>query len=418
MLDRTIAPKALNLENLSIPKFKIENLSGVPVLTREYKEQPLIYFELILDSGRVKENIPGVSWFAIKMLMEGTLSRTSQQLSNAIESLGSFIEVGAGMDSVSIKLYSLKKNAIESLKILEEILTKPSFPQNEFDILKNIRIRNIENMLAKNSQFSSLKFSEKLYGEQHAYGRILTGERVNEVTLNDTRNFYKEILFTEPKIILGGDLSNEIVNHIERLLQNLSFYSEKQSFKFTTGKAGEFRLKRENSNQASVRIGNITIDKSAPDIHTFSISNTLLGGFFGSRLMKSVREEKGLTYGIYSSLVHQKYSSYRVISAEIQYERMEEALEAIYFEIDQLKKEPPGIQEVETLRNYLIGKLQNSMDSLFSILSLQKELFINGLDSEFLRNYFDVLMKIEPVEISESINKYFQSQEDIRVIAH
>lgn len=417
MPDRSQPPISGELKKIDLPTSDTSKVDGIPNLQYRKKEHNIVFLECLFESGRIAETIPGISWYAAKMLMEGTLRSSASQLADKIESLGSYIEISAGIDFVSVKLYSLTKNLDPSLEILREILTEPSFPEKEFDILKNIRIRNLENILAKNSQFASLTFSEKLFGAEHPYGRIMLPDHVEKISLEEANSYYSERLFHRPRIIVGGNFSDEWINTVSKLLNKIKIKPYNlPDYSFSPEQENSFDIRRDHSTQASIRIGNKTVPKDDPIIHDLSIANVLLGGFFGSRLMKSVREEKGLSYGIYSSINHQEYASYRVIMAEIQSKKKSEALEAIYTEIKKLAENPPSDRELKTLKNYLFGKMQSSMDSMFSILSLQKELFIHNLDEKYLDAYQNRLKSISGKEISEIIADNYLSQEDLTVI--
>lgn len=417
MLDRTVAPPSRLIDQISFAPYTRVKLGGsTPCIQIIDTSQPVVIVELIFRSGRVAERVPGVSWYASKLTLEGTKHRDSQELSTAIESLGSFLDISAGLDHVTFKLYALKKNISESLTLLEEVLTQPTFPEEGFLLQKEIRSRNIENILARNSQYANLAVSEKLFGPEHPYGRILTPGHVRQVKLDDVRNHFQTRLFTEPKVLLCGDFDHQVIRKLEDILSKLTAEEQIDTVALTNLTSGKFREDRQESTQASIRLASCTIDKQHPDIHDFMIANALLGGFFGSRLMKKIREEKGLTYGIYSMVSHMQEKAAWQINAEVQKEKAEEALEAIYAEINLLKKEAPSQQELNTLKNYLFGKIQSSMDSLFSIASMYKSLLIDNIEVDFIESYVEDIKKIQPGRISEMIENYVGEVEKVELI--
>lgn len=418
MPDRSIAPVAGKMEKISFPPLSTGIINNVPLLEIENTNHDIFYLECVFDSGRIRENLPGISWYAAKMLLEGTLHYQAHELAEKIEGLGSYIDISAGNDQVSIRLYSLSKNIKESVDLLIEILHNPSFPEAEFSLLKNIRCQNLENILAKNSQFASLLFTEKLFGQDHPYGRIMLPEHAQEIELDDVKKYYSSTLFQNPKLIIGGNFHPSVADHVIQAINQVSEMPLVEEWHEPSIKEpgnGSFVTKKENGAQASLRIGSRCMDRYDEAIHDFSIANTLLGGFFGSRLMKSVREEKGLSYGIYSSLVHNQYASYTVISAEVQSDRKAEAEEAILLEIEKLSNHTPSLEELNLLKNYLYGKMQSSMDSLFSIINLQKDLFLYGLDNKFLEAYLDRLANITSERISELVKKEFLDKSAVTI---
>lgn len=417
MLDRTTAPPSKPLSSIKFAEFRKTFLSGgTPVVEVRDDSQPIVFLEIIFEGGRIAESKAGASYFAAKMLQEGTEKRSSHEISLGLESLGSFMEISSAMDFVSFKLYALKKNLKSSFAILEDLLLNPSFPSEEFELLKQIRSRNIDNLLARNSQYANLALSEKLFGEFHPYGRVLTSEKIKEVNLEEVKEHYKNRLFQDPKVIIGGDYPSSIRKRIDDLLSQLASGGKTIIADQTESAFGEHAIKKSGSTQASLRVGTHAITKDHPDIHKVSIANTLLGGYFGSRLMKKIREEKGLTYGIYSSLAHQKYKSYWQISAEVQKDKAEEARQAIEAEISKLSEEAPSDIELTTLKSYMIGKLQNSMDSIFSIAGLYKNLLLFEKGPDYLEEYMNAIQTIEGNEISDLVGKHFSTPQKVELL--
>ncbi len=417
--DRTKPPKSGELKQ---PKFVSFNtgkiLTDNDLLEIPDSNHPITYVEFIFSGGRYAEDIPGTSWFAAKMIAEGTAILTSSEISTKIESLGSYLEISPGMDFISIKIYALRKNIETTVSILEELLLESSFPEAEYALLKTIRSQNIRNQLSKNSSIASLEFNKNLFGDNHPYGRFLSPEEVEKVELDEVKKYFSERLFNSPRVIIGGDYDDKLLKQIQGLLSKLPLIKKQTEEVEIFQSKGKSTISKISSNQASLRIGALTLDKNSPEIHPLTISNTLLGGFFGSRLMKSIREEKGLTYGIYSQINHFQMASYWVISAEVEKNKVEEALNEINKQIDLLSKNPPPLEEISILRNYQIGKIQNSMDSLFSIIGMYKSLFLIDKTPKFLDSYWNSIVEIKPTDISSMVYKYIQNVDKTTLLLH
>jgi len=421
LIDRKQAPVAYPLQKIKFPKFSITDLGGVNnCLLIPYSLQPIIYFEIILDGGKITESIPGISFFGGKMLTEGTKSLTSAEIADSFESLGSYLEIAPGMDNTSIKLYCLKQQLAPSLDLLSEILFEPIFDESEYDHMREVRKENLKQQQAKNSQLASISFNEKLFGTHHPYGYALKTEDLDRITIDHVKNYYQEVLFNHAKCVLIGAADDATMNQIGKIMNKISAVAKANLASSMQSKTewGSYFVEKENSNQASIRVGGFNINRHHPDTHKLKIAMTLLGGFFGSRLMQSIREEKGLTYGISSSAAHFKLASYWTINTEVQRDKTNETLDAIQGEIKKLATEHCSKQELETLKSYMKGNLLSSMDSIFNIGSSYASLWNGGLEIDFIQDLLKTIDSITPTEISEMIDKHLFQPEQVRLVIH
>lgn len=409
MLDRSVAPEAKELVQLDIPKPKIVHLSsGIPLLLMVDSNHPVISLEIILESGRLFENAEelGNSYFTSKMLTEGTHAKSAAEIAKELDFVGSFLEIVPGIDSVTIKLHALKKFFSASADLLFEILENAAFPKREFEILKDIRIHNIRSQLANNNQLAQVSFLERLFGGQHPYGRLISPEIVQESLIEEAEQFYRNKLFNNAKLLLIGDVTNE-VSWVDKKLNQLDFHQLRPESQSVSTSSGIETILKDNSTQASIRVGDLCPSRTENNIHLINISNMLLGGFFGSRLMKNIREEKGLTYGIHSQISHQKKASFWMVSSEVKKEDASQVLEEIQSEIDLLIQEGVTDRELLTLRNYAKGKLLSAIDSPFSLAAMYKVLFLNDISFDYHQEYLDTLEIVSSEDVSNICNRYF-----------
>ncbi|MDH5609196.1 MAG: insulinase family protein [Cyclobacteriaceae bacterium] len=417
MLDRTVAPQAYPIAGISFPVYHVhpfaQGMEGVLVFDHAH---PVVSVEILLKSGRWYENVPGVSYYAIKMLQEGTATKSAEQVAFGFESLGSFLELNTGLDHCVVKLYSLKRTFEKSLALLQEILFSPVFPEKEFGLMRVQRSEQIKAHLSNNSQLATLLFNKKLFGENHPYGTILTPDRVMELELGQVTDYYRHQLFYEPQLLLTGHVEEKEIELVNNMLCIPMTLSGGQM-----GSTGHARKEAEpvmasrQSTQASVRLGSRTIGKNHPDFHNLSISNSLLGGFFGSRLMKNIREEKGYTYGIYSSLIQTLHENYWLVSTEMTKDNVKLGIEEIKKEIALLAAVAPTNEEMDILKNYLKGKLMGSMDTVFGKAQLVKSLAIHKLPENYFDTYFESIERLTPDQIPALIDTYLQADPQVLI---
>ncbi len=401
MLDRTSPPPSYEVEKFQLPNYETYCVSDrVNIYSIVDHKLPLLQIELVFESGKASQIIPGSSYYAIKALAEGTKSKTANDISFGFESLGSFIEWGSGLEHSFIKVYCQSDKALSTLELLEEVVTQPSFPEKNFNLIKKIRSQQIKQQEAKNSQYATALFNKILFGANHPLGQIFSSAEALESNLKDVKRFYDEILFNNPTVFVTGDVSERLIQRIERLLNNLpqqrksiQEFQPEPLLKSST-------IKKAASEQVSFRTGMFTVSKNDPQVHKLGIANSLFGGFFGSRLMQKVREELGYTYSIYSTFVHTKRHSYWMIGSELIKEHFNHGVSAIEAELEKLGSTIPPTEEVKKLKSYLKGTLLSSMDSIFSQGSILKGLKLSALPDSYYDDYFSAIDGISEEEIS------------------
>ncbi|MEQ8470632.1 MAG: pitrilysin family protein [Marinoscillum sp.] len=411
MLDRSVAPPAVSIERPNLPSLdEIKINDGLRVHVLNQGAQPVVLFEIVIPVGRFQEPTPGLSYYLFKMLTEGTTSKSSEQIASIFDFYGSHLEITPTLDYVSIKLYALNKFFPQLLKLLTEMLTESTFPSKEFETQKAIRTQNIKQQNAKNTVFASFKFRELIYGQTHPYGRIITPEQCQLTTREELLAFAPSVR-TKPQIFVTGQVTEEIIRSVSECLSTIDFneFPDSEKAEIIGGKSET--ITREGSTQASLRIGGFTIDKHHEDIHRLKITNEILGGFFGSRLMKNIREEKGLTYGIHSSILHLQHSSYWSIGSELLADKVDLGISEINKEISILQNNAPNPHEMEMVTNYMKGKFLSSFDSPFSAHDMMKNLILNDLSDQYFFDFFDTVQNITAEEISTTAQKYFNPEQ-------
>ena len=406
MLDRITPPAPKPIENVLSKKPQIGTSSGFPTLVYGESKLPIILFELILESGKWFEDSIGISYFTSKMLSEGCQRLDGGEIAQSFETLGSHLEVASGADFVSFKLYSLRRNFEVSLALLQEVLWTPTFPEKEFNTLKQIRIHNLEYRLAKNSEYATMKFFEQLMGASNPYGHLITVPEIESIGLDNVRHYYSNYFFNKPKAMVVGDLGENEHRLIENFFASFKTVEHAERRVFPTQDPSKCFEERGGATQASIRLGKLSISRDHRDIHLLSIANMTLGGYFGSRLMKNIREDKGLTYGINSSLSHLNHASYFQISAEVEQQNIDLTLKEIQVELNRLANEFISDTEIETVKNYSKGKFLMSIDSPLAILSLFRSQFLLGQGLNYHDDFLATLEEIRPIQISEMVRKY------------
>lgn len=410
MLDRTSPPIFHRINKINIPDPSCDLLdNGIPVYTIAAGKQPVIKIEFIFNAGSWYEQAPGASYFATKMLSEGTSSLNSTTISNEIEKYGAHLDLNASMDFAVITLECLNKQLPKLLPLVHELLYDSVFPENEFLTLKKIKSQQIKVSREKTSVLASVKFRESLFGSNHPYGKDLTDKNVEDLKLSEVINFYNQFFKTGYEIIVSGQPtpdSHSLLNYVfgKRKLLNPS-----ESPRFVAGNLSSEKNileKKSNNIQSSIRLGKKLFKKNHPDLIDILILNEILGGYFGSRLMKNIREEKGYTYGISSSIITLKNEGFFIVGTDVNKENTQNTIDEILKEIKILQSTPVPEEELETVKNYMVGSFLSDINTPFALADKFKSVHLNGLDLQFYKKYIDRINAITPNEIKNIVKKH------------
>ncbi len=408
MLERTVAPLAGEIVFGGLPKVNRQLFhSGVSLFWLGAGDQPVVKFELTCQSGIWYEPKKAVSWLTAKMLAEGTKKKSAQQITEGFEKLGAFLEISPGFDDVSISLYGLKKNFDQVIALLNEMINEPTFPEREFEILKSNRKDQISLKDSKSNLFVSKKIREAIYGPTFPYGKAVTVEDIEAVSLNEVKDYYSHLFFHRPQIYLCGDIDDSFIDLIETDLLITAVTDMADKAMIFNSLQKDIYVERKESMQSSIKMAWLIPGRSHEGYFDYQIANSLLGGYFGSRLMKNIREEKGYTYGIHAYPVHLKHSSFGIIASDVAANHTQDTFTEIKAEINKLLNEPIPEKERNVLANYLAGSFLASINTPFQLMDKFKEVQGAGLDVSYYNKYFEALRVIDEKAIKLAIEKYF-----------
>jgi len=421
-LNRKQAPGFKTIDKIDIQKaesFTLKN--GVKVYTINSGSQELTKVEFIFKAGMYYQTQPLLASATNNLLETGTKSYTANELSDNIDFFGSFFECNVSQDFSSLALYSLNKYLDKSLHYVEEIIKYPTFPKDEFDIyLSNKKQKHLVNS-QKVNVIARRRFSELLFGEKHPYGvDVKTGD-FDKLTLDRIKEFYKSYYHSgNCTIVASGKLPENLVDTFDQF-----FGKEKwggadaiviPKIELDTTTQQKHFVEKPDAIQSAVRIGRVLFNKKDPDYFKFQVLNTILGGYFGSRLMANIREDKGYTYGIGSGLASLVHGGYFFISTEVGTDVTNDTLKEIYKEIKLVREEEVDADELETVRNYVLGQFLRSVDGPYSLADKFKAVWEFDLGYDYFEKYFDAVKTITPKEIKDLANKYLQEKDLIELV--
>ena len=423
MLNRSEAPAFKTIDKIDVIKANHSKLqNGIDFYSLSAGSQEIVKLEFVFRAGMYHQPATLVASTTNTMLESGTRSFTADQLSDGIDFFGSFLELQVEQDFAIVTIFSLNKYLDESLKFIEEILKYPVFPEHEF----KVHIANKKQKHAINSQKVSVlarrKFTELLFGPAHPYGRDVRESDFDRINIDELKSFftthYNSLNCT---IFASGNLPKNILDVLNKHFGDGSWggnsVSVSSNVMLATTDTQKHFIHRDDAIQSAIRVGRILFNKTHPDYFKFQVLNTILGGYFGSRLMANIREDKGYTYGIGSGLSNLVHNGYFFISTEVGADVTNQTLEEIYKEIKNLREKAVDVTELETVRNYILGNFLRSVDGPFALADKYKSIWEFGLDYSFFDNYFHAVKTVTPAELRDLANKYLQEKDLIECVA-
>jgi predicted Zn-dependent peptidase len=411
-IQRHIQPPVFPFDaRILVPTEFISFKNGISLFLINAGTEDVMRMEFVFRAGMVQEYLPLLATTANMMLTEGSEKYSSEELNSILDYYGIFLNLSVEKDTAGLTVYFLNKHIEKALELIGEILFRPAFPEKEMNILMKKRLGWYRVAREKVQNLAMDQFFESVFGIHHPYGRQVCEKDFDGMSPALLKDFHAKFYRPEKMTaIISGRIPERTVSHFENyfgVLQSKEIYIE-DSGNFIKG-AGEKKkhIEKAGALQTAFRIGSSTINKRHSDYPGLKLLNVILGGYFGSRLMKNIREEKGFTYGIHSSVSSMDLSGFKVISTEVGKKNREQAADEIYKEIHLLQTKPVENDEIEVVRNYMSGDMVRMFDGPFAIAESFKAVWEFGLDYNYFIRLMNIIRTITPDEIIRLANTYY-----------
>ncbi len=420
-LDRSTMPPVRLPEKLVLPAYeKIHLSNGMPVYIIKAGVQPVCKIEWVFNAGRWYETQKHVSRFTNRMLKEGSSKYSSFEISEQLDFLGATFRNFSSVDHGNVSVISLNKYLPDVLEIVEDVIKRPKFDEGELYLQITNSKEKLKVEKQKNEYLADEEMSVALYGNTHPYGYASEEKNYElvqrEMLMEHHAKFYNA---ANGFIIISGKIESNTVSLLEKYFGGNDWKGEAaavQQHVIQPVKNKILTYKKKDALQSAIRICVPMIGKTHADFKKLSVLNTILGGYFGSRLMSNIREDKGYTYGIYSGITNMIHDAFFHVSTEVGVAVAEDAVHEIISEINRLKSEPIDNEEIDLVRNYLTGKMLGNLDSPFSIAMSYKNLFTYGLDTHYLNELMETIHTITANDLQEMANQYFNVDEMYQIV--
>lgn len=416
MVIRTSAPPIKDPVDFSItlpPCRQITLSNGVEVYIVEAPAEETVMLNWVFFAGNSYEQKNTVAAATNFLLKNGTSGRKAFQISEHFDYYGAYLNRSAYNETAEITLHCLSKHTDALLPVVAEIISESTMPEDELAIYKQNAKQRLKVGLQKCDFVASRLIDAQLFGEKHPYGKYSTLEDYDQLQQQELLAFYQEYYQQGHCVMfIAGALSDGLLENVEKHFGSLPLKNHRPAGKgplHAIEPAGQLKQRLVNDEQgvqAAIRIARHFPNRHHPDFQKMLVLNTLFGGFFGSRLMANIREEKGYTYGIYSYLLNHIHQSGMMISTEAGRDVSEATVEEVYREMQDLREEPVDAEELQVTRSYMIGSILGDLEGPFQVISRWKNIVLHELTEEYFYNSLEIIRKTSPLELQELANKY------------
>lgn len=421
MLNRTLAPQFGAIEAIKLVQPQhVKLLNGCDLYYFNSGGQDLVRIEWVFNNLRFDPAKPLLNNAVNSMLTEGTTTRSASKIADEIDYFGAFLNAEYGYDHSQVTLYSLSKHLYNTLPVIKDLLTDSVFPENELLTFIRNNQQKLQVALQKNDVLARRAFNKAIFGST-IYGAAPEASDFQHLNREDMLAHFRQMY--QPSnctIFAAGKIDDAALKQLTEVF-GTSWENNAVSADITqpvpqTAPEKEYYTERTEAIQSAIRIGLKAISRTHPDFPALQVLNTVLGGYFSSRLMDNLREDKGYTYGVGSGISSLKHGAAMFIATEVGTGVTKSAIEEIEKEIYLLKTELIPGEELALVRNYMLGSLLGSLENVFSHADKFKNVYFAGLDYSYYERYTNIIKTVTASDLLALANKYLDADKMIKVV--
>ncbi|HKM93959.1 MAG TPA: pitrilysin family protein [Prolixibacteraceae bacterium] len=423
MIDRKKAPLIIDIENIDFilpEQWELDN--GIKVWGINGGSQELVKIDFIFDAGTWYQPANLIAGLSNSFMKQGTKNYSAQQIAEVFDSRGAYLHLNADQQFGTVSILTLNKYIDEILAVTADVVKNPLFPNKE---LKTQIAKKKQQFIVENNKVKVLaqkRFSQVVFGENHAYANTNKITDYNNLSREQFVDFHRcHYMADNCRIIVAGLYNDDIKSKLNHYFGDNDWkaaltLNTRQNILESSAIHEHFLIKSD-ALQSAIRIGRLLPGRNHPDFHALNVLITILGGYFGSRLMTNIREEKGYTYGIGAGIFSLQNASFLSISTEVGFEFGQATLKEIYFEIDRLQNELVGHNELDMVKRYLLGETLRSFDGVFAISNSLRTLIEAKLDYSHYQQFIDKVKSITPNELLDLAKIYLSKNDLYQIVA-
>mgnify|MGYP004463341305 FL=1 len=397
--------------------------NGVSLACFPDKDSEVVRLEFIFaNAGSNNQKKYFTAAAAANLLTEGSGDMSAAMMADKLDYYAAYVEKSTDRESTSVAFYFLKKYSAQIMPLVELIIKQPLYAEKEFDIYKNKQRQSVELNSRKTNMIAYKKFYQLLFPAENPLSGFGKASDFDLLSRNDVREFYDEFYSSkECEISLAGNFSDELLKTVEQNFGSNDWgkgkvHSMQEEPVTALPQVETAFVHKDKAVQASLRAGNVCISHKDKDFMPFKVLVALFGGYFGSRLMTNIREEKGYTYSIGSYVTTYRNCAVLSTLADVKAEKAKETFKEIDKEIEKLQNERVEEKELCVLKNYLLGECLRGLDGVFDMAEKFSVLRRSGYSLSYFDDMQKAIVETKPEDIRVLAQKYLRAEEMSRVL--
>ena len=394
-------------------------LNGTPIYAINCPEYEVVRVSFVFHAGSTTQRHPFTASATANMLAEGSRNMTSQQIAEKLDYYGSYFDINIDRDYSYITFCALSKFFTQTAEVIEEVILHPTFPEAEVATYRDKRRQQLAIERRKVETIARENFAHAIFGEKHPYGVSYPESAYDTLCREHIEEHYLARYSAENCIVVcSGAISDEVLQRITHIASQIPASNTLTTVEFPPYDTRyNVRVQHDGAMQSSIRMGRLLFPRSHEEFVPMQVLSTLLGGYFGSRLMQNLREQNGYTYGVYSAMVNFQQTGYLAIATQVGTEVTEDALQQIATEIDRLRTERVSEQELSLVKNIMAGEMMRILDGPFGIADVTTENILCGFDNRQIEENLRRIRNTTPDEILSLAQRYLSPEDIVTVVA-
>lgn len=424
IVDRTVMPAINDIADFKIKKPKMTVMrNGMKLYVMDAGTEDVVRLDLVIGSGQLQQDMPLQAMMTNRMLREGTGSMSSAEIAEKLDFYGAWLDLSSSVNSGFVTLYSLGKYFEKTVEIVADMVRNPVFPERELRIVTDMNRQQFMVNAQRVEVMARKKLNVEMFGKEHPLGRFAEYDDYDMIDCKAVTDFYlKNYHSGNCSVYVSGRVTENVLKCVERCFGTDAWGQVRKMESVVLPSPSKTGMKRvfvekEDALQSSVKMGLFVPERKHHDFLDLRVAVTLLGGYFGSRLMKNIREDKGYTYGIGAGIVSYPGVSMMIVTSETANEYVEPLISEVYREIGILKSEPVGKDELNMVKNYMLGDLCRAYENVLSLSDAWIFVHTSELDEDFFERSADSIRNITEKRIMELANLYLKEDGLLEVVA-
>ena len=404
---------------IAVPAAQLHTASnGAKIYAINCPEYEVVRISFVFHAGTTTQRHPFTASATANMMAEGTELYTSQQIAEKLDYHGSYFDINIDRDYAYITFCCLSKFFAQTAEVIEQVILHPTFPESEVLTYRTKRKQQLSIERRKVETLARENFAHAMFGASHPYGISYNEAEYDTLSSEILREHYTRCYTAERCIVVcSGSISDDVLARATRIAEQLRTATVAETLAMPPFETTHSMcIPHPGAVQSSIRMGRLLFPRTHEDFIPMQVLSTVLGGYFGSRLMQNLREHNGFTYGVFSAMVNFQQAGYLAIATQVGAEVTEQALQEINNEIELLRTQPVAEEELQLVKNIMAGEMMRILDGPFGIADVTTENILCGFDNSYIQHNLERIRQTTPEEILSLAQRYLAPEDLVTVV--